>query len=1026
MQDERVTEHDLEAMAREHAPFLRRLAFALVGEDAAADDVVQETWLAAARARGEDVRSPRAWLAGTTRRLAAGWRRARAVRPEAPLGAEPVGPAPEPSAVAEALDAERALIAALGALEEPFRTTVWMRYREGLAPPEIAARLGVPLETVRSRLRRGLARLRERLDGGAGTRGRHALVLAPLIDGSPFRRSIAASAAVPPVVAAAVMKKLVPLVVVLALATLGFLSRDALLGRSETHDRSRDGAELARLEAAPAADARGIAALAEDGGARTAAAGNADVPDVPVDDGTWALTVTVVDEAGAPVPHHPVRVHAVRSGRLLFVPIPRTTDAAGRAVFDGLPDGVFRVEPDGCDRVPAGRPVRSDDGEDQSVTVTLWGAVPVRGLVTDAEGRPIAGAALHSQWDRELGPLPVAVSDARGRVSARIGSRFSIVAPGFLRTGEMQLGDLPQDDGGVRTFEVALERAERTLAGLVVDAAGEPVPGALVSASESRPTERPGVVDGLESTAITDAGGRFRFAHGFAGDRAKLVVLARGFAPSQAWLDADDAWDRQTIVLGGGRTIRVLVRDEDGEPLPEVTVEAQLGRWASLDWMSSAWSMVSSTDERGEVVFEAAPSEAVTVQASAGGWGRGPLRRAAEVVESEGAADVELRLSTSPYLRGRVVDRYGQPVPDVLVQAFTGAEGGSERVHLFASTTGVDGAFEFTSLLGGGVAGRGTGLWNVRVRRRDEGGTVLTVERDLLPDLDDLEIVVDLERPEPGWIEGTVAMPDGAEIPVGARARARRRGGRGSEAGTIDAGSRAFRIGPLTPGQYFVEVESAAGDVRRSGVAVAPGSTTELGVLTLGGGPRLQLTPRLLTDAEVPPGALEDLCANRDLVLSMGAGDPVTFTWIDGAWASMDALEPGLWRDTPRHDERLQIEPFEIRLEPGDERTVEVGVHIGCRVPIELIVPPGADWTTVEVAARQLGPDASWETRTPPRTRSQVESEPLEVSVPLLSACEIHVVTDTGFEGTARVESAELVKRAPAVRVKLARPETAR
>jgi len=1020
MQDERVTEHDLEAMAREHAPFLRRLAFALVGEDAAADDLVQETWLAAARARGEAVRSPRAWLAGTTRRLAAGWRRARAARPEAPLGGEPVGPAPEPAEVAEALDAERALLAALGDLEEPFRIAVWMRYREGLAPPEIAARLGVPLETVRSRLRRGLARLRKRLDGGAGARGRHALVLAPLIDGTPFRRSIAASAAVPPFVAAAVMKKLVPLVAVLALATLGFLSRDALLGRAETPERSRDGAELARLDAAPPEVDERIATLAEDGRARTEAAGTADAPDVPVDDGTWALTVTIVDEAGAPVPHHPVRVHGVRSGRLLFVPVPGTTDAAGKAVFEGLPDGVFRVEPDGCDRVPAGRPIRSDDGEDQSVTVTLWGAVPVRGLVTDVEGRPIAGAGLHSMWNRELGPLPVSVSDARGRLSARIGRRFSIVAPGFLRTGEMRLEDLPQDDDGVRSFEVALERAERTLAGLVVDAAGEPVPGALVSASESRPTERAGVVQSLESTAITDAEGRFRFAHGFAGERAHLVVLARGFAPSQLWLDADDVWDRQTIVLDGGRTIRALVRDEGGESMPDVRVEAQLGRWASLDWMSSAWSMSASTDERGEVVFEAVPSAAVTLQASVGGWGRGPLRRAAEVVEAEDAGDVELRLSASPYLRGRVVDRYGQPVPDLLVQAFTDAEGGGERVHLFGSTTDEDGAFEFSSLLGGGVAGRGTGLWNLRVRRRDDGATVLAVERDLLPDRDDVEVVVDLEQAEPGWIEGVVATSGGTEFPVGARPVARPEGGRGVVTGSIDAGSRSLRIGPLAPGDYFVSIDSTAGAVRRTGVTVAPGGTTDLGVLTLGGGPTLRLTPRLLTDADVPPGALEDLCASRDIVLSMGSGEPVTFTWIDGAWASMDALEPGLWRDTPRHDERLQIEPFEVRLEPGDERALEVGVHIGCRVPIEPIAPPAAGWTTIEVSVRQLGPDARWETRTPPRTRSQVESEPLEVSVPLLTACEVRAVTDTGLEGTARVEISELVKRGPAVRVELA------
>src|SRR5262249_12311994 len=50
-----------------------------------------------------------------------------------------------------------------------YRTTVLLRFFEGLPPGRIAAREGVPLETVRSRLKRGLATLRSELqDGGSG------------------------------------------------------------------------------------------------------------------------------------------------------------------------------------------------------------------------------------------------------------------------------------------------------------------------------------------------------------------------------------------------------------------------------------------------------------------------------------------------------------------------------------------------------------------------------------------------------------------------------------------------------------------------------------------------------------------------------------------------------------------------------------------------------------------------------------------------------------------------------------------
>ena len=62
----------------------------------------------------------------------------------------------------------RDVSAAVAALEEPFRTAVVLRFWHGLPPRAIARRLGVPVNTVRSRIQRGLARLREQLDGRHG------------------------------------------------------------------------------------------------------------------------------------------------------------------------------------------------------------------------------------------------------------------------------------------------------------------------------------------------------------------------------------------------------------------------------------------------------------------------------------------------------------------------------------------------------------------------------------------------------------------------------------------------------------------------------------------------------------------------------------------------------------------------------------------------------------------------------------------------------------------------------------------
>jgi len=60
------------------------------------------------------------------------------------------------------LDAAEAL-AALGKVEEPFRAPVSLFYLEEYPYHEIALILGVPLGTVKSRIARGIAHLRELL-----------------------------------------------------------------------------------------------------------------------------------------------------------------------------------------------------------------------------------------------------------------------------------------------------------------------------------------------------------------------------------------------------------------------------------------------------------------------------------------------------------------------------------------------------------------------------------------------------------------------------------------------------------------------------------------------------------------------------------------------------------------------------------------------------------------------------------------------------------------------------------------------
>ncbi len=153
--------------------FVRSLARQLIGREDA-EDLAQETWLAVLRTSPSSLQQPRSWLARVVRRLAANRRRADVRRVFREHDAATRGPSEAPS-TAEIVACEQVrqrVVAAVLALDEPFRGTVLARFYECLDSETIAARDRVEVATVRSRLKRGLERLRARLDvEHAGQRG---------------------------------------------------------------------------------------------------------------------------------------------------------------------------------------------------------------------------------------------------------------------------------------------------------------------------------------------------------------------------------------------------------------------------------------------------------------------------------------------------------------------------------------------------------------------------------------------------------------------------------------------------------------------------------------------------------------------------------------------------------------------------------------------------------------------------------------------------------------------------------------
>jgi RNA polymerase sigma factor (sigma-70 family) len=143
---------------------LRRLAARLVRDDAEADDVVQDSLLLGMQRVTGGVRNVGAWLRGVVRNKAREARRAAARREARESEATPGRTPMDPIDVAARLEVHDRLVAAVKQLPEPYRSAVWLRYVEDRAAPDIAREVGAPVETVRTRIKRGIAQLREELD----------------------------------------------------------------------------------------------------------------------------------------------------------------------------------------------------------------------------------------------------------------------------------------------------------------------------------------------------------------------------------------------------------------------------------------------------------------------------------------------------------------------------------------------------------------------------------------------------------------------------------------------------------------------------------------------------------------------------------------------------------------------------------------------------------------------------------------------------------------------------------------------
>ena len=154
-----------EEIARDHGRFLYTVAYRLTGNHDDAQDLVQEVLLRVQRGlAGYRPGTLEGWLSRITTNAFLDDVRRRKRRPTDPIGDDPDRLLPAAPGADDALDAAGLpdhVQAAVASLPDDYRVAVVLCDVVGLPYQEIAESLDVPVGTVRSRIHRGRAQLRE-------------------------------------------------------------------------------------------------------------------------------------------------------------------------------------------------------------------------------------------------------------------------------------------------------------------------------------------------------------------------------------------------------------------------------------------------------------------------------------------------------------------------------------------------------------------------------------------------------------------------------------------------------------------------------------------------------------------------------------------------------------------------------------------------------------------------------------------------------------------------------------------------
>ena len=670
---------------------LQRIALAILGDEGDAEDVVQGAWL-------EVLKDPRrgqsqGWLRRLVRFRALDFLRRKAADP-APLeeGSNDVTEREsEPADMRGKLDAQREVLEAVRALDEPYLSTVVLRYFEGQGPKAIAAQLGVPERTIKTRLTRAHHTLRSRLGAryqDSSGKWAPALVLFSGYDG------LTASQPLAPLLGSAIMKKASWVAAAIAVAIVLPLAMQSMPGANDgmTLPLPRSvGLELPnsvpdmRLPSAPVREAIPVAAP---GPAREQATFEYAFPP-RLDSSVGSLGILMRWADGSPADHQKIGIMPKDAADAFLMRRTVYTDSTGFVRVDQLTPGQVNVNYDrlGHDEV------QITAGEYTQVEKEAPLGTRLSGQVLGPNGLPVSGALVFVADSRGGSSLPeaTAIADGTGRYAIQNvfdRSYVSARAPGFSPSLPINTGI---STGQPAELDLTLRGNPGALRGLVLSPDGLPVVGAKIRIIPPVAFEGlgPGSRRGgpLAFDLRTDSSGRFESDQVGSGS---LLVKART-ATWQPWVETVEVESGEsrsiTIRFERGLQLTGSVLREDGGPIPKALV--LVGKTAAHE------SFRVQTDEAGGFRIDGLPPGPSDLKVYLKGFEELETQ---VTLHSDRVNRADFTLHALSSAGGVVVDESGAPLAHWLVaiesrkglwttSAWTGADGAFELLGIPAGTT---------------------------------------------------------------------------------------------------------------------------------------------------------------------------------------------------------------------------------------------------------------------------------------------------------------------------------------------------